>query len=62
MNESKVWASKAGNIGRIYFFTYVALCVLYSTAVLVGYIKGVQVVVRETQYVKEVQAVSPLGE
>lgn len=48
----------------VWMITFVAISVVYTTASLVGWLKGVQVVVRETQYIKEVSAnaVSPLAE
>lgn len=60
----KTAAGRIKTYATIYLITYVALSVVYATASLVGYLKGVQIVVRETQYVKEVSAnaVSPLAE
>lgn len=57
-------ANRLKTYATIYVITYVALSVVYATASLVGYLKGVQVIVRETQYIKEVSAnaVSPLAE
>lgn len=66
MNKQKL-SNAAGRVrtyATVWMITFVALSVVYTTASLVGYLKGVQVVVRETQYIKEVSAsaVSPLAE
>lgn len=60
----KTAVNRIKTYATIYVITYVALSVVYATASLVGYLKGVQVIVRETQYIKEVSAnaVSPLAE
>lgn len=46
----------------VWFFTYVAVCVLYTTGTLIGVFTNTQVLVREVQYIKQVEALSPLGE
>ena len=61
-NVAKYGLNRIKTYATVWFISYLAISFFYTTASLVGWVKGVQVVVRETQYVQEVKAISPIGE
>lgn len=60
-NDNRTSLGRAIGVATTFFYTYVVLCVIYATANLFGYASGMQVVIKETHYVKTVDAVSPIA-